>query len=80
MSAKDYSACPLVRYVQPESKFGGGGWRYGRLIEVTPHGVHVIVDHKGTKHRITASDVQTDVTTTAVPTELAQRRPKRMGA
>lgn len=80
LTAKQRAALPLVRYARPNSSKGGGGWAYGRLLEVTAAGVHVILDHKGTKHRITETDVQTDVTTVADAQQLAQRRPRRMGA
>jgi hypothetical protein len=75
-----YATLPLVRYARPNSSKGGGGWAYGRILEVTPHGVHIILDHKGTKHKITATDVERDVTTVAEPTQLAQRKPRRIGA
>jgi hypothetical protein len=80
MTPAQRSALPLVRYARPKGSKGGGGWAYGRLLEITPHGVHVILDHKGTKHKITATDVERDVTTAAEATQLAQRKPRRIGA
>jgi hypothetical protein len=81
MTAKEraaYATLPVVRYYRTEAK--GGGWAYGRLLEVSKAGVHTIIDHKGTKHKITATDVQTDVSTVAEATRLAQRKPRRIGA
>lgn len=77
MTPAQRAALPLVRYYRAEAK--GGGWAVGRLLEITKHGVHVILDHKGTKHKITATDVQNDVSTVAA-TPLATRRARRIGA